>query len=195
MPCFSERAAVSLLWRKPNNKNPRIKEDGCSVTQRIKQIKQPRGGYINPRTLEVAPLGEGADVLNPEENVSPGLIGSAVDYLTRFMLGESVDIVFEISMFGAQVIGEVTKAWDLMVDIEGLDDRSIINAVKFHDLASSTQHNRDPIKNSSPTPPHSLLSVCRHTALREGRGRGAAVLLWLFSLRTRSIRGHFGNIP
>ena len=109
----------------------KVKQPSCSVTRRIKQIKQPRGGYINPRTLEVVSLGEGADALNPEENVSPGLIGSAVDYMTRFMLGESVDIAFEISMFGAQFIGEGTKSWDLMDDIEGLDDRSIINAVKL----------------------------------------------------------------
>lgn len=103
----------------------------CSVTRRIKQIKQPRGGYINPRTLEVVSLGDGIDALNLEENVSPGLIGIAVDYLTRFMLGESVDIAFEISMFGAQFIGEGINAWDLMEDIEGLDDRSITNAVKL----------------------------------------------------------------
>lgn len=103
----------------------------CSVTRRIKQIKQPRGGYINPRTLDVVSLGEGLDALNPEENVSPGLIGSAVDYMTRFMLGESVDIAFEIPMLGAQFIGEGTKAWDLMDGIEGLDDRSITNAVKL----------------------------------------------------------------
>lgn len=45
-------------------------------------------------------LGEGVDVLNPGETVSPGLIGSAVDYLTRFMLGDSVKEAFAISMLG-----------------------------------------------------------------------------------------------
>lgn len=104
---------------------------GYSVTQRIKQINQPRGGYINPRTLEVVSLGEGADALNPGETVSPGLIGSAVDYLTRFMLGDPVKEAFAISMLGARRIGMHSKASRLMAGIEGLDDRSIINAVKL----------------------------------------------------------------
>lgn len=42
---------------------------GASVTQRIKQVKQPRGGYIKPKELEVISLGDSADALNPEENV------------------------------------------------------------------------------------------------------------------------------
>ena len=73
---------------------------GCSVMQRIKRIKQPRGGYINPRTLEVVSLGEGADALNPGENVSPGLIGIAVDYMTRFMTGTPVEDAFTVSLKG-----------------------------------------------------------------------------------------------
>lgn len=104
---------------------------GYSVSQRIKQINQPRGGYIDPRTLEVVSLGDGIDTLNPGETVSPGLIGSAVDYLTRFMLGDPVKEAFEISMLGARRIGMHSKASRLMAGIEGLDDRSIINAVKL----------------------------------------------------------------
>lgn len=104
---------------------------GYSVTQRIKQINQPRGGYINPRTLEVVSLGEGADALNPGENVSPGLIGSAVDYMTRFMLGDTAKEAFAISILGARRIGKRSEASRLMASIAGLDDRSIINAVKL----------------------------------------------------------------
>lgn len=104
---------------------------GCSVTRRLKQIKQPRGGYINPRTLEVVSLGDGIDALNSEENVSPGLIGIAVDYLTRFMLGTPVEEAFEISMLGARLIGEDNEVWFLMEDVKGLDDESIISAVKL----------------------------------------------------------------
>lgn len=105
---------------------------GCSVTRRIKQIKQPRGGYINPRTLGVVTLDDkGTDVLNPEENISPGLIGSAVDYMTRFMLGTPADGAFLISLTGAYLAGEFAKAWLLMEGIKGLDDESIINVVKL----------------------------------------------------------------
>ncbi len=60
----------------------------CSVTQRISKIKQPRGGYIKPKEFEQISLDGGSiDDLHPEENVSPGLVGIAVDYLTRFMSG------------------------------------------------------------------------------------------------------------
>ena len=104
---------------------------GCSVTQRIKQIKQPRGGYVQPKTLKVVSLGDGIDALNPEENVHPSLIGLTVDYMTRFMLGTPVVDAFAISMLGAQSIGYDSKASRLMSGIKGLDDRSIVNAVKL----------------------------------------------------------------
>lgn len=75
---------------------------GVSVTQRIKQVKQPRGGYIKSKELEVISLGEGADALNPEENVHACLTGLAVDYLTRFMTGASAEDAFHISLLGAE---------------------------------------------------------------------------------------------
>ena len=126
---------------------------GYSVTQRVKQINQPRGGYINPRTLEVVSLGGGADALNPGETVSPGLIGSAVDYLTRFMLGDPVKEAFAISMLGARRIGMHSKASRLMAGIEGLDDRSIINAVKlsgFDVCFRSNPGNYRPVEGINP---------------------------------------------
>lgn len=102
-----------------------------SVTQRIKQVKQPRGGYINPRTMNVVELGGGIDELNPEENVHASLVGLAVDYLTRFMSGSSVEESFKISMMGAEVIKEEKTARKLMTGIKGLDEKSIINAIKI----------------------------------------------------------------
>lgn len=104
---------------------------GCSVTQRIKQVKQPRGGYINPLEMEIIELGNSIEELNPEENVHASLVGLAVDYLTRFMSGASVEDSFQISMMGAKIIKEEKKAELLMADIKGLDDKSIENAVKL----------------------------------------------------------------
>lgn len=104
---------------------------GCSATQRIKQVKQPRGGYIKPKEFKRESLGEGAEVLNPEENVHASLIGLAVDYMTRFMSGASTEDAFKISMMGAQLIGEDTKASKLMAGIKGLDDGSLTNALKL----------------------------------------------------------------
>lgn len=102
-----------------------------SVTQRIKQIKQPRGGYINPRALEVKSLGYGIAELNQEENVHSSLIGLTVDYMTRFMSGTSAEKAFAISMRGARCVDDDYTASRLMLDVKGLDDQSIINAVKL----------------------------------------------------------------
>ena len=104
---------------------------GCSVTQRIKQVKQPRGGYIKPKELKPESLGEGAEALNPEENVHTSLMGLAVDYMTRFMSGVSTEDAFKISMMGAQLIGEGAKALELMAGVNGLDDGSLTNALKL----------------------------------------------------------------
>lgn len=74
---------------------------GCSVTQRIKQVKQPRGGYIYPKTMEVIQCGEGIEALHSEENIRANLTGLAVDYLTRFMSGTPLEEAFKISFMGA----------------------------------------------------------------------------------------------
>lgn len=113
------------------------REFGYSVTGRIKKIKQPRGGYINTRDLDTISLG--GDLIDlEEENISPGLVGTVVDYLTRFMSGTSVEQSFSISNIGASKLDAYNKnnnakenVRKLMPTIKGLDDRSIRNAVKM----------------------------------------------------------------
>ena len=107
------------------------KMSGCSVTQRIKQVKQPRGGYINPKTMTVVVLGEGIEALNSDEATHAGLVGLTVDYMTRFVLGSPVDEAFQISMMGVKLIKEEKKAKKLMDGVNGLDKDSIVNAVKL----------------------------------------------------------------
>ncbi len=104
---------------------------GCSVTSRIKQVKQPRGGYINPKAMTVKVLGEGIEALNPNESTSSNLVGLAVDYLTRFMIGADVESAFFIAFLGAKRINKETKAKKLMAGVKGLDSKSVINAVKL----------------------------------------------------------------
>lgn len=58
-----------------------------SVTQRIKEINQPRGGYLPIKLFSVEQF-EDHRVLHPVESVSPSLVGICVDYLTRFMKGQ-----------------------------------------------------------------------------------------------------------
>lgn len=105
----------------------------CSVTQRIGKVKQPRGGYIKPKAFVVTELdGGGIDDLNPSENVSPGLVGIAVDYLTRFMLGTPAREAFCISGLGAVKVGELNLFESLLTELMWfLDDATIRAAVKL----------------------------------------------------------------
>lgn len=101
-----------------------------SVTQRIKEIKQPHGGYVRPRDFRVIELQDGY-TLSESENIHPSLVGMAVDYLTRFMSGTSVEAAFSISLLGASVIGEEQEAHNLLEKITGLDELSISSACKL----------------------------------------------------------------
>lgn len=66
-----------------------------SVTKRISMVKQPYGGYLNKNQFDVSVIDDGK-ILNEKENISPSLIGLAVDYLTRFMMGASAKDAFKI---------------------------------------------------------------------------------------------------
>ncbi len=108
-----------------------------SVTQRIKEIKQPRGGYVKPSQFKLQKINDG-QILNEQENVHASVIGMAVDYLTRFVMGTNVVEAFKISCMGAKVAEDIFKqksalkiAEKLLTGIKGLDNSSIINACKI----------------------------------------------------------------
>lgn len=101
-----------------------------SVTQRIKQIKQPRGGYLPVKAFTVTTLDDGQG-LNAEESIVASLVGTAVDYLSRFMDGTAVEEAFEISLLGARAMRMEAKAFGLLDDVKGLDDLSITMACQL----------------------------------------------------------------
>lgn len=101
-----------------------------SVTQRINSIKQPRGGYVKPKEFTVTSLDDNVE-LNTDENIHSSLVGLAVDYLTRFMMGKPLNEAFYISLLGAARIREENYAKKILNKISGLDDTSIINACKL----------------------------------------------------------------
>lgn len=101
-----------------------------SVTQRIKAIKQPRGGYVNPKEFSVIVRDDGAQ-LHSDENIHASLIGLSVDYLTRYIMGTPVNEAFQVSLTGAEFIGEGSYALKLLNNIKGLDRLSIINSCKL----------------------------------------------------------------
>lgn len=100
-----------------------------SVTQRIKTIKQPRGGYIKPKEFTETVLDDGIE-LSPNENIHASLVGLAVDYLTRFMTGTPTEEAFQISLLGSAQVNEAKNAKKLISKIKGLDNASIINTCK-----------------------------------------------------------------
>ncbi len=110
-----------------------------SVTKRIGMIKQPRGGYINKKNLTAIQLDDGI-TLNEGENIHASLVGLAVDYMTRFMMGAEREEAFSISLKGAMTLDLFTgdkkqssmkNAVKLLANIEGLDKKSITNACKL----------------------------------------------------------------
>ena len=100
-----------------------------SVTQRIKQISQPRGGYLNPNEFEKKEFND--NELLKEENIARNLVGMVVDYLTRFMLEIPLEKAFKISLIGASLIGKEETAYELLTSIKGIDSKSIYNACKL----------------------------------------------------------------
>ena len=117
-----------------------------SVTQRIKEIKQPYGGYLRPSTMDKVQL-TNKEELYPEENIHPTKIGLVVDYLSRFMSnGHSVEDAFRISIKGLDLLKMYTtqfkrfsvrygnlieQADETLLNIKGLDDESIIAACQI----------------------------------------------------------------
>lgn len=101
-----------------------------SVISRIEEIHQPVGGYLPMRSFSIKQLDD-SQTLNLSENISPNLIGMAVDYLTRFTMGASADQAFSISLRGARIIGETRRAKYLLSNIHGLDPTSILSACQL----------------------------------------------------------------
>lgn len=108
-----------------------------SVTQRIKEIKQPRGGYINPNSMieEKIPIGK---LLSYNENIPPNIIGLTVDYMLRFLVTNDINSAFDISLKGAMnaslrmdFLDAELVVEELLNQITGVNDNSIISACKM----------------------------------------------------------------
>ncbi len=101
-----------------------------SVEQRIKQITQPKGGYLSSQQFDIITL-ENHHALHACENISKKLIGLAVDYLTQVQTGVPVEEAFKVSMIGAHLVGEDAFAQQYAEQIRGLDTDSIFYACKL----------------------------------------------------------------
>ncbi|MBQ9198999.1 MAG: hypothetical protein IJ141_02345 [Lachnospiraceae bacterium] len=108
----------------------------ASVTGRIKEIKQPRGGYVKASSMHVENLNDGLTP-NEKENLPGNIVGLVVDYMTRFILSNDAEKAFFNSLLGAGIADEFGKKGSLNEGItffkliKGIDDESIINACKL----------------------------------------------------------------
>lgn len=100
-----------------------------TVLSRAKKVKQPRGGYLPPSSFEVIKKDDGIEL--GEENIGPGLIGSVVDYMTRFLDGTPVEEAFSIPLQGSKLIKKEKEANELLKQITDLDEKSLIAACKL----------------------------------------------------------------
>lgn len=108
----------------------------ASVTKRIGEIKQPKGGYIKPSAFKKFEIHDGI-VLNENENIHSSIVGMTVDYLTRFIIGANLHDAFEVSLRGASIAelmgqeNSLLTAEKLLRGIIGIDDASVVNACKL----------------------------------------------------------------
>ena len=101
----------------------------ASVTQRIKEIKQPYGGYLKTNEFEKIQFEDNNEL--GEENIHSSLVGLSVDYLTRYMMGTPIEEAFKISLMGSKIIDDSKYAFKLLRSIEGIDNKSIYNACRL----------------------------------------------------------------
>lgn len=104
-----------------------------SVYYRIKEIQQPRGGYLPVSDFQCLCPENGETFLckSKDENISPSLLGTTVDYLTRFILTKDVNKSFHFALMGAERTGRQERARDLCDRVNGLDSNSILAACEL----------------------------------------------------------------
>lgn len=104
-----------------------------SVTQRVKMITQPRNGFLPISSFSISSYDDGIviDDSSPMYAAFAGIQGMVVDYMTRFMSSSPVEKAFEISLKGAEIVGEKENAIDLLKSIRGLDKKSVLAACKL----------------------------------------------------------------
>ena len=111
-----------------------------SVSQFIKNTKQPRGGYLPISRFDQKKISEAQEELSiKDENIHPSIVGMAVDYLTRYNQGSDSVESFNISIAGALKTNDADFALYLLNKIvNGDKEESIESACKI--VAFDMQH-------------------------------------------------------
>ena len=113
-----------------------------SVTYRIKEVQQPRGGFLPISQFECINLDDEESYILHDECYNPSLLGTVVDYLTRFMLTKDAFMSFHFSVIAAESVKGKGFVQQLCSSITGLGKDSILSACE---LASYDVFYRNPI--------------------------------------------------
>ena len=100
-----------------------------NVSSRARNVKQPRGGYINPKMMERVQFNDGIEL--GQESISAVTMGLIVDYLTRMDQGAKPEEAFHIGLYGAEMLSRDEEGRSYVEGIKGLDDESINNACRI----------------------------------------------------------------
>lgn len=104
-----------------------------TVTQRIKAIQQPAGGYIPVSAMSIKQY---RDIfsLNSRENIPANYVGLTVDYLTRFRVTGNVEEAFDIPILGAKILFNYYGMRE-----ESLHCSKLLESVKTGDISAAVQ--------------------------------------------------------
>lgn len=136
----------------------------ASVTKRISEIAQPRGGYVNLNDFEVKQFENITECWDiSKENIHPTIVGMATDYLTRFYLTNDAESAFEISLMGAELAEELfgvkgakenaQKLLNEIKDINVENDKRVIATCK---LVTYDVYKRNPAYATADNGPDSI---------------------------------------
>lgn len=148
-----------------------------TVTQRIKSIKQPYGGYIKPKDMVRTQYNDG-NTLNENESITPQNIGVIVDYLTRLEVTGDPFEAFDIPLLGANYNhgGNKTTVDKLLKKAMSKDPAErVIAACGFIPFDTAYRLGFDPIYAKTPKPDKTtiqniIVMVNRGTAYLKEKG-------------------------
>ena len=113
-----------------------------SSSKMLAGVWQPKGGYLKPGSFKLEAIDD-KGIVDSEENVSPGIVGLAVDYLSRVAKGATPREAFIVAYRGARLLDTRNRnnhhekvALDLLDKVTGLDDASITAACKLSNYDS-----------------------------------------------------------
>ena len=123
----------------------------ASVSKRARAFKQPKGGYISPKSFKVIEKNNDKLALGEApENLEGWIVGTAVDYLTRTLLASDPLKGFKISLLGAKLAREGDLAIKKAESITDLSAKSIVTACKLVGYDNCYRAGKPPVKNIMP---------------------------------------------